>query len=192
MVNTTFAKQDETTKLTMSNAQRKTYNEFAERHSKALWFIMQGVEKSIHPKIEEAKSAKEACNILQTVYQGIVKVIDVNLHTLRRNFEMCFMKGIEYVDKFMTQDIKHTINQLRTHGENIFDQQVIEEVLRSLPEKYDTIIVAIEESEDLSKLYVEQLMGSLLSHETRLWRSNSSLESAFQSQAFINRSKGKG
>lgn len=49
------------------------------------------------------------------------------------------------------------------------------------------VVVAIEESKDLTTFIVDQLMGSLLLHETRLQRENTSLESAFQMQATISK-----
>jgi hypothetical protein len=45
---------------------------------------------------------------------------------------------------------KHIVHQLRTHGEEISDQSVVEKVLRSLPDKFDMVMVAIEGSKDLS------------------------------------------
>ena len=41
------------------------------------------------------------------------------------------------------------VNQLRMNGEELSDQKVVEKVLRTLPRKFDPVIVAIEESKDL-------------------------------------------
>jgi hypothetical protein len=54
------------------------------------------------------------------------------------------------------------------------------------------VMVTIEESKDLSQLTVEELMGSLLTHESRFSRNTESLENAFQSQASISRGRGRG
>jgi hypothetical protein len=54
------------------------------------------------------------------------------------------------------------------------------------------VVVTIEESKDLSTLTVEELMGSLLTHENRFSRNTESLENAFQSQASISRGRGRG
>ena len=55
------------------------------------------------------------------------------------------------------------------------------------------MVAAIEEEKDLEKLTVDELMGSLLSHEARIERNkNSTLEIAFKSQVHISRGRGRG
>lgn len=102
------------------------------------------------------------------------------------------MKQTETVDQYMNR-VLATVNQLKTHGEDMTDQKVIEKVLRTLTRKFIPVVAAIEESKDLTCLTVDELTGSLLSHESRLDRAeSSSLESAFQTQVSINRGKGRG
>lgn len=49
-----------------------------------------------------------------------------------------------------------------------------------MDEKFEYIIAAIEESNDLSALIIQQLMGSLKSHEAKkLQNCNNSVESVF-------------
>nr|ABA99612.1 retrotransposon protein, putative, unclassified [Oryza sativa Japonica Group] len=73
--------------------------------------------------------------------------------------------------------------KMRLYGEDINDQKVVEKILISLPEKYEYIVAAIEESKDMLTLTIQQLMSSLESHEERkLQREGSSIENAFQSK----------
>lgn len=64
--------------------------------------------------------------------------------------------------------MKHVVNQLFSYGKNSPNQKVVEKVLKHLPENFGMVVVDIEEAEDLTKLYVEELTGSMLTHETRL------------------------
>jgi hypothetical protein len=149
------------------------------------------VDESIFPKIEGESTAKGAWDTLMNIYQGTEKVKTVKLQTLRRNFETMSMKDTETVDQFMTS-VKHLVHQIRSQGEDIPDQKIVEKVLRSLPEKFNMVVVAIEESKDLTTFTIDQLLGSLLSHEARLQRENTSLESSFQTQATISKGRGHG
>ena len=92
------------------------------------------------------------------------------------------MKESESVKEYFSRVIG-VVNHMRTLGEDVTDQKVVEKILISLPEKYEHIVAAIEESKDLTTLSVEQLMGSLESHEQRrLLRNDQSVESAFQTK----------
>jgi hypothetical protein len=79
------------------------------------------------------------------------------------------MKVTDSIDSFFTHAMA-IINLLRSYGETVGDQKVVEKILRSLPTKFDPVVIAIEESEDLTQLSVDELMGSVLSHEQRLNR----------------------
>ena len=64
--------------------------------------------------------------------------------------------------------------------------------MRSLPSIFDAIVVAIEETKDLSLYTVDELSASLMSHEHRLNKGTySSLEQAFKTQIFFGRSLGQ-
>ena len=69
---------------------------------------------------------------------------------------------------------------------------MIKKVLRYFSTKFDVVVAAIEEAKDLEKLIVDELMGSLLSHEAMIDRNkDSTLESAFKSQVSISRGRGR-
>jgi hypothetical protein len=186
-----FQEPDPTDLQVMTNAQRNSLGELRKKDSKSLWLIQQGLEEYIFPKVAATDHAKHAWDTLEIAYQGTDKVKNAKLQTLRKSFETLQMKDSDSVDHFMTH-VTSIVNQLRTHGEDIQEKKVIEKVLQSLPDKFNMVVVAIEESKDLSQLTVEELMGSLLTHESRFSRNIESLENAFQSQASISRGRGRG
>lgn len=57
---------------------------------------------------------------------------------------------------------------MRVSGEAIPDKKIVSQVLRSPPKKIDYVILAIEESKDVSIYSFDELNGSLLTHEERL------------------------
>ena len=60
------------------------------------------------------------------------------------------------------------VNQIRTNGDTLEYQRITEKTLRILPPRFDPIVVAIEESKDLTQMCLDELMGSLQIHEQRL------------------------
>jgi hypothetical protein len=153
----------------LSQAEKDLLKENKKKDSKALFFIQQAMEESIFPKIAAATRSKQTWESFQTAYQGTSKVNTTKLQILRRDFENLQMKVTDSIDSFFTHAMA-IINLLRSYGETIGDQKVVEKILRSLPTKFDPVVIAIEESEDLTQLSVDELMGSVLSHEQRLNR----------------------
>jgi hypothetical protein len=97
----------------------------------------------------------------------------------------------ENVDQFMTR-VMGIVNQIRLTGEDIPDQRIVEKVLKSLPNKFEIVLTTILESKDLSNFSTDELMGSLLTHETRLHLEDESIANAFKTQFSINKGRGKG
>jgi len=169
----------------LSQAQKDLIKENKKKDAKALFFIQQAMEESIFPWVAAATRSKHAWDTLQNSYQGTSKVKLVRLQMLRRDFENLKMSNSETINDFFTR-----ANQINSHGDTLDDQKVVENILRSLPIRFDPIVVAIEESKDLSQVYIDSLMGSLQTHEKRLNRSkSSSMENAFKSQVQASSTK---
>src|SRR6266487_1027581 len=101
------------------------------------------------------------------------------------------MEEKESVGDFVTRVTK-LVNLMKGCGETMNNQSVVEKILRSLTPRFD-IVVAIEESKDLSNTTVEEIQGVLEASEQKL---NERLEKgknevALQAQS-NNGKKGKG
>lgn len=57
--------------------------------------------------------------------------------------------------------IEAIINQMRSYGEKIFEKTIVTKVLKSLLLKFDDVVVAIKESNNLSTYSFDELMGPL-------------------------------
>ena len=79
------------------------------------------------------------------------------------------MKESKNVESFFTHVIG-LVTQIRSHGQTLEERRIVEKVLRSLPLRFDAIVVAIEETKDLSQFLVNELHASLISHELKLNR----------------------
>ncbi|KAA0062708.1 uncharacterized protein E5676_scaffold132G00300 [Cucumis melo var. makuwa] len=71
-----------------------------------------------------------------------------------------------------TSRLLAVVNEMKRYGETISDEQVVEKILHSLDEKFNFIIIAIEESKDLNTMSIDELMGFLQVHEEKLVKKN--------------------
>ena len=158
--------------ITLTPIEKDQLKELKKMDVKALLFIQQGIGNNIFPRIMKASKAKEAWDILQQEFQGDKRTRSVKLQALRKENETLN----EFSSIFM-----ELVNQMKSYGEEISDKRIVEKLLISLPNKFDPIVVVIEETKDLSLLCVQELFGSLKTYEQRLLRhSEKSVESAFQ------------
>lgn len=157
-----------------------------------MWIIRQALDNSVLGKIKPAIIAKQAWDIPNIACQGTSKVKIVKLQALRREFENLQMKDSDSVEQF-SNCVMNVVNQIRMNGDEIIDQKVVEKILRSFPPKFDNIVVAIEESKDLTTLCIDEVFGSLYNRKDRLNKHNgNSLECAFKTQMTFGRGRGRG
>jgi gag-polypeptide of LTR copia-type len=98
------------------------------------------------------------------VFKGADRVKQVRLQTLHGELESMKMKESESVSDYI-MCVQAVVNQLIRNGEALTDARVMEKILRSLTDNFENIVCAIEESNDLAKLTVDELAGSLEAHE---------------------------
>ncbi|KAL4583610.1 hypothetical protein LXL04_008188 [Taraxacum kok-saghyz] len=143
-----------------SEEEKAEFKVLKKKDRKALYLIYQAVDEIIFERISSSNSAQEARNMLYKTYLGEDKVKIVKLQTLRCEFDALRMKDSETIEEFYNRAIIIP-NQLRINGENIEDTRVVENILRILTRKFEYIVVAIEESKDLTTLSLESLLGTL-------------------------------
>lgn len=160
--------------------QENDLKELERKDKKALFLIYQSVDDPIFERISGSKSSKEAWDALHNTYRGQDRVKVVRLQTLRCEFDGLRMKESETIEEFYNRVIS-LINQMRLNGEDIEEKRVVQKILRSLIRKFEYVVVAVEESKDLSVLSLENLLGILQSHEFRMRNfDDDSTEKAFQ------------
>lgn len=176
-----------------TDAARAVHKESRKRDCKALFLIHQGVDNAHFENIASAKTSKAAWDILVKCYDGGDKLKQVNLQTLKRQFELVQMENSERIGDYFTRILSLT-NQMKGCGEQVLDRTIVEKVMRTLLPKFDYIAVAIEESKDLRTMSIEELQGSLQAHEQRiLERSNDkNVSQALVAQALKIKNNDKG
>ncbi|XP_068487002.1 uncharacterized protein [Phaseolus vulgaris] len=119
----------------------------------------------IFEKISYASTSKEAWDILEKVFKGVVRrVKQMRLQTLRGELEAMKMKNSEDVSSYITR-VQTIANQLKRNGETLTDARVVEKIIRSLTDDFENIVCAIEELRNVEEMTIDDLAGSLKAHE---------------------------
>ena len=107
--------------------------------------------------------------ILQTTYEGTKAVKDSKLQRLTTSFEEIKMEEDESFDEFYAK-LKDIVYSAFNLGETIPEPKVVRNVLRSLLKIFYAKITAIEESKDIDKIPLMELVGNLQTYELGLIR----------------------
>ncbi|CAL2244806.1 unnamed protein product [Prunus armeniaca] len=111
-------------------------------------------------------TSKEAWDILQVTHEGTdtVKGAKLQMHTLQ--FETLMMDENETFSEFYAK-LCVIVNACSGLGEKIPEDRVVKKILRSLPQRFQPKITAIEEIRDLNTLKVQELIGSIQTYEMK-------------------------
>ena len=63
--------------------------------------------------------------------------------------------------------VDEVVNSITGLGEQVKESMIVQKVRRSLPLRYDAKISAIEESQDLTKMTMDELYGILTTYKMR-------------------------
>ena len=138
-------------------------------NSRALNALFSAVTNEEFRKISSTKTAKEAQTILQTTYEGTKAVKDSKLQRLTTSFEDIKMEEDKSFDEFYAK-LKDIVNSTFNLRQTIPEPKIVIKVLRSLPERFHAKITAIEESKDIDKIPLTELVGNLQNYELGLTR----------------------
>ncbi|MCH80155.1 copia-type polyprotein [Trifolium medium] len=100
-------------------------------------------------------------------FQGSTKVKRAQLQALRGEFETLRMKEDESVNDYFGR-VLTTVNKMKIQGETMEQRIVVEKILRSMTRRFNYVVCAIEESNNVETLSIDELQGSLLVHEQKM------------------------
>ena len=154
-------------------------------NSRVLNALFSAVTNEDFKKISSAEIAKEAWTILQITYEGTKAIKDSKFQRLTTSFEEIKMEEDESFDEFYTK-LKNIVNLAFNLGETIPEPKIVRKVLRFLPERFHAKITMIEESKDIDKIPLTELVGNLQTYElglTRIGRSGKGKSMALKAQS---------
>ena len=154
-------------------------------NSRALNALFSAVTNEEFKKISSTETAKEAWTILQTTYKGTKAVKDSKLQRLTTSFKKIKMEEDELFDKFYAK-LKDIVNSAFNLGETIPEPKIVKKVFGSLSERFHAKITTIEESKDINKIPLTELVGNLQTYElglTRIGKSGKSKSMALKAKS---------
>ncbi|XP_073310937.1 uncharacterized protein [Primulina huaijiensis] len=125
--------------------------------SKALNVIFTSVDMNMFSLIKNCTSAKSAWDILQRHCEGSESVRRTRLR-------------MEESENILDYDrrLREIANEAFSLGDPISNERLVSKVLRSLPERFNIKICAIDEAKDTSQMALEDLIDSLRTFEMNM------------------------
>jgi hypothetical protein len=104
---------------------------------------------------------------LEVTYEGTNQVKESKISRLVHEYELFCVKSEESISEMFTR-FTNIINLLKALGKCYTNVENVRKILKSLPKHWDAKVTAIEEAKDLMKMNLDELLGSLMTHEIML------------------------
>ncbi|KAL8096063.1 hypothetical protein AgCh_037136 [Apium graveolens] len=147
-------------------AQIKAQKEKKIKKSKVKACLFAAVSASIFTRIMSLKSAKEIWDFLKSEYKGNDRIRGMQVLNLIRNFELQKMKETETIKEYADR-LLNIGNQVSLLGSSIADSRIVEKILVTVPERFEATITTLENTKDLSKITLTELLSALQAQEQR-------------------------
>ncbi|XP_022927156.1 uncharacterized protein LOC111434088 [Cucurbita moschata] len=147
-------------------AQIKLQKEKKTRKSKAKACLFAAVSQMIFMRIMSLKTAKKIWDYLKAEYEGDERIRGMKALNLIRDFELQKMKESESVKEYSDR-LLSIANNVRLLGSVLNDSRIVEKLLVTLPEKFEATITTLENTKDLSKISLTELLNALQAQEQR-------------------------
>ncbi|XP_027169592.1 uncharacterized protein LOC113769333 [Coffea eugenioides] len=164
-------------------AQMKNHKDRKTRKSKAKAYLFSAVSSTIFTRIMNLESAKDIWDYLKKEYQGNERTKNMQVLNLIKAFEMVNMKESETIKDY-SDKLLGIVNKVRLLGKDFSDERIVQKILVTLPEKYESKISSLEESKDLSSISLAELVNALQALEQRrMIRKEETVECAFKAKS---------
>ncbi|KAG8492199.1 hypothetical protein CXB51_009896 [Gossypium anomalum] len=141
------------------------------------------VSDVIFTRIMTCETPKQAWDKLKEEFQGTERTRQQQLLNLRRDFENLKMKEEETIKQYSDR-IMAVVNSIRLLGEQFEEVRIVEKVLSTLSERYEAKISSLEDSRDLTRISLTELINALYAQEQRrASRIDEHQEGAFQAKS---------
>ena len=131
---------------------------------KTIYTLQCFMNRNEYNRIFQCKLAKEIWRLLEITHEGTNQVKELKINLLVCSYELFLMKDNETIVEMITRIID-IVNGLEALGKTYKESEKVMKILRSLPSKWHTKVTTIQEAKDLTKLPLEEIIGSLMIYE---------------------------
>jgi hypothetical protein len=159
-------------------AQIKIHKEKKTSKAKARSCLFAGVSETVFTRIMTLKTPKAIWDYLKEEYAGDERIRSMQVLNLMREFELQRMKESETIKEY-SDKLLSIANKVRLLGTNFADSRIVEKILVTVPERYEASLASLENTKDLSKITLSEVIHALQAHEQRrLMREDPMVEGA--------------
>ncbi|XP_016673036.1 uncharacterized protein [Gossypium hirsutum] len=112
------------------------------------------------------KSAKAIWDYLKAEYAQDERIRRMQMLNLIRDFKLQKMKKSESVKEYSNR-LFSIANKVRLLRSELSDSRIVENLLVTVPEKFEATITTLENTKDLSKISLAELLNALQEQEQR-------------------------
>ena len=140
--------------------QVKAYKEKKTKKSKAKACLCTTVSQTIFTRIMSLKIAKAIWDYLKEEYVGDEMIKGMQVLNLIREFVLQKMKESETIKDY-SDKLLSIANKVRLLGSKLNDSRIVEKIFVMIPERYETIVTTLENTKNLPKISLAELLNSL-------------------------------
>ena len=138
-----------------------------QNNAKAIHTLYCALDVNEFNRISGCETAKEIWDKLEVTHEGTSQVKESKISMLVHKYELFKMESSETISEMFTR-FTDIINGLKSLGKVYTNVEMVRKILRCLPRSWGPKVTAIEEAKDLTKMGLDELLGSLMTHEITL------------------------
>ncbi|KAK0594697.1 hypothetical protein LWI29_004279 [Acer saccharum] len=135
-------------------------------NNKAIHAIRCAMNENQYKLIQITRIAKEAWEILEVAHEGTEVVKDSKLQVFQTRFETIRMEEHEHFNDFQVR-LMDIVNQSHQLGDPYSDRRIKQKIMRSLPERFEPKVTALEENDTYKEMKPSEVIGRPLAYESR-------------------------
>ncbi|XP_017438417.1 uncharacterized protein LOC108344493 [Vigna angularis] len=147
-------------------AQIKNHKEKKTQKAKAKSCLYAGISATIFSRIMSLKSAKAIWDYLKREYTGDEKIRSMQVLNLMREFELQRMKESDTIKEY-SDKLLGIAKKIKLLESNFTDSRIVEKILVTVPERYEAYIASLENTKDISKITLVEVIHAFQAQEQR-------------------------